>query len=1043
VNLRSLASRFELPEERMSRFGLFVAMAIIQYAANALARSCSEALFLAHAGPSALPLYLVIVGITAVPVAGWMSGLIDRRPKAKLFQVSLLLAVVIAAGLRALAFADVTPVWYVILIGVVLVEMLLNIQFWVLVSDYFTSLEQKRLIAALTVALAAGSTLGGGMANVLVKLVAAPNLLIIFPVLYIGVFFLMRRLERTERPFEAAAGEAGDSLGASLGSLPKLMMEYPIISLLALVGFLDVFFGAVGSFLSYTIYTQSFPDEQRLTEFLGTLKAVLSVLQVLFVTFVTRPLIQKFGVGRMNVLFPLLNFSTMFGIAARPGLPTAVATNVSFDTFSSSLNSPVENLTYNAVPPRFLGRVRSISEGMLQPAGLTVGGIFLAAAQQRLSFATISWIAVGIAAVHVGLGWWRGRKYVDALASQLSSRSLDLGSADGARAAIPEEYAEEVERLIASEEAEAQTFGLELAARLGADRFLSIATPVLDRLEGRGREAGVSYLAAIRSRDAKLAVGELLESAPPAVQSLILEATLRRRDDVAVARTESLFGSPDPRVRGLARAASLRGEAAGGAPLLVRDPTLGDAGLAAVARGARAAEDPRLVPALVEAMIRGESGTRATALEGLAALAPLGERYGSVVGLAELELESDDERVREAAYALLGREDRTRLATVARGLEDSHARVRARVAEVMALAGDAAIPYLVQALGATRPEVVESALSALGTIRTEAAADAALAFLEDDYRQVGRNRAWAAQIPRGDPRWKPVEVALEDSNRRVVDKVLRVLGAFGHSRILRHARQALRGQDPRLRANAVEALASIPHRRFVLPVLHLLEALASSQDMSATGVGRPGLVSLDALAGSTERWIRVAAVEVAQDLGRPVPESAASDGDEMVRKTVACSPGEESPMSRLLFLKKVPLFQELSLDDLLALDGALRRVDFLPEEVIFEEGTVGDDFYLISEGEVAVRTGRGAEQVERVRLKAGDFFGEMALFDDEPRSATCAAATACVLLALDRGRFHSLIAQLPDLGLAICKTLTQRLRRTELDLRAARAAHTA
>jgi HEAT repeat protein len=774
------------------------------------------------------------------------------------------------------------------------------------------------------------------------------------------------------------------------------------------------------------------------------LKAVMCVLQVVLVTFVTRPLIGKLGVGRMNVLYPLSSLASLGGLVARPVLPMAVAANINFDTFSSSLNNPVENLTYNAVPPRFLGRVRSISEGMLQPAGLTVGGILLAIVQKRWSFAEIAWFTVAVSIVHVGLGWWRGRKYVDALASQLSSRAIDLGSADGRRTTIPEEYAGEVGRLVESEESEARAFGLELAARLGADRFLPVARPVLDRLEGRGREAGVSYLAALRSKEAKLEVAELLESAPSTVQALILEATLRRRDEIDVERFEALFANADPRVRGLARAASLRGEGEGGAPLLVRDPTLGDIGLGAVARGARAAEDRRLVPALVEAMVRGEPGTRATALEGLAALAPLGGRYSAVVGLAELELEGDDERVREAAYALLGLEDRSRLAVVARGLEDSHSRVRHRVAEVLGRAGDVAIPYLAQALHSTRPEVVEAALGALGSIRTEGAADSALAFLAADYRQVERNRAWFTQTPRGDDRWLPLETALEDSNRRVVDKVLRVLSAFGHSRILRHARQALRGHDPRLRANAVEALASIPHRRFVLPVLHLLEALATQNDETgARSDTAAAPISFDDLAACDERWIRVAAAEVARALGRLPPRPLAVDPDPLVRETVAHAALEETPMSRLLFLKKVPLFQELSLDDLLALDGALRRVDYLPGESIFEEGTVGDDFYLITEGEVSVRTGLGEAQVERARLQTGDFFGEMALFDDEPRSATCISATHTALLALDRGRFHSLIAQLPQLGIAICKTLTQRLRRTELDLRAARAVKSA
>ena len=150
-------------------------------------------------------------------------------------------------------------------------------------------------------------------------------------------------------------------------------------------------------------------------------------------------------------------------------------------------------------------------------------------------------------------------------------------------------------------------------------------------------------------------------------------------------------------------------------------------------------------------------------------------------------------------------------------------------------------------------------------------------------------------------------------------------------------------------------------------------------------------------------------------------------------------------MSRLLFLRRVSLFQNLTLDDLLALDGVLRRVDYLEGETIFEEGSVGDDFYIISEGEVSVRTGGagGEGSVERARLQTGDFFGEMALFDDEPRSASCVAATACTLLVLDRGRFYGLIEQMPQLGLAICKTLTQRLRRTERDLRAAHSAKSA
>jgi HEAT repeat protein len=1041
---RWVATRLDLQPERTGRLLLFLAISIVQYAACALARTASEALFLTNAGAAALPGYLIIVGLTVVPASTAMVRLIDRMPKLKLYRRSLLLSVVAAIGLRALVVTGAMSAWYAVLIGVVIVEMLIGIQFWVLLADYFTSLEQKRLVAVFTLAMAGGASFGGALANLLVRLVAPADLLLVFPLFLVVIYFLLVRLEKREQPYETSAGDADPSMPESLGSLPALVAEYPIVALMALVGFLDVLLGAMGSVVTYNVYAISFPDETRMTQFLGILKSVMNILQVVVVTFVTKPLVQRIGVGRMNVIYPLTTLASILGLATRPVLPVAVGASFNWDCVLPGVANPVENLTYNAVPPRFLGRVRSVSEGILQPTGLTVAGILLAVMVDRYSFQQIAWFAAGICVLHVVLGAYRGRKYGDALASQLKSRAIDL-AAGGERAKIPAAYAEEVERLLTTREAESEAFGLELAARLGADRFFATVRPVLPKLEGRSRDAGVSFLTAIRGRAKREEVRRLLATGPPHVQALVLEAELRRRDvRLSLAELEPLVTSPDPKVRGLARAAALRFDASV-TPLLLRDPELGDEGLAAVARGARAAADARLVPAMVEAMVRGAPGTRATALEGLVEVSPLAEKYASVVSLAELELESDDARVRAAAYALLGKQGRQYVANVASGLQDSHSRVRRRASEALAAAGEAALPHLREALVSPRGEVVDAALEALGAMRTADASSAALEFLAEDYRQVERNQQWRARIPVGDARWAALEVALDDSNQRVVDKVLRVLSAFGHARILLHARQALRGRDVRLRANAVEALASIPHRKFVLPVMGLLEALA----VGGAGVERAvaeaeSAAALAEMLEASERWIRIAALEVGRDLGRELPPTATDDADPLVRATVA--PDEEgTPMSRLLFLRRVSLFQNLSLDDLLALDAALRRVDYLEGETIFEEGSVGDDFYLISEGEVSVRTGgaSGGESVERARLSTGDFFGEMALFDDEPRSATCVAAKACTLLVLDRGRFYGLIEQLPQLGVAICKTLTQRLRRSERDLRAANSARSA
>jgi CRP-like cAMP-binding protein len=71
------------------------------------------------------------------------------------------------------------------------------------------------------------------------------------------------------------------------------------------------------------------------------------------------------------------------------------------------------------------------------------------------------------------------------------------------------------------------------------------------------------------------------------------------------------------------------------------------------------------------------------------------------------------------------------------------------------------------------------------------------------------------------------------------------------------------------------------------------------------------------------------------------------------------------------------------------------------------------------------------------RLGPCDFFGEMALFDDEPRSATVTAADEVEVLALQRDRFHSLVQQRPSILMQLCTTLVRRLRQAEQEAPAA------
>jgi CRP-like cAMP-binding protein len=91
---------------------------------------------------------------------------------------------------------------------------------------------------------------------------------------------------------------------------------------------------------------------------------------------------------------------------------------------------------------------------------------------------------------------------------------------------------------------------------------------------------------------------------------------------------------------------------------------------------------------------------------------------------------------------------------------------------------------------------------------------------------------------------------------------------------------------------------------------------------------------------------------------------------------------------------------------------------------IFAEGSSGDRMYVVVDGEVALSV-RG---VELDILKAGDLFGEMALIDAEPRSATATARGACRVVAVTERRFAFLVQQTPFFALHVMRVLARRLR---------------
>jgi CRP/FNR family cyclic AMP-dependent transcriptional regulator len=97
---------------------------------------------------------------------------------------------------------------------------------------------------------------------------------------------------------------------------------------------------------------------------------------------------------------------------------------------------------------------------------------------------------------------------------------------------------------------------------------------------------------------------------------------------------------------------------------------------------------------------------------------------------------------------------------------------------------------------------------------------------------------------------------------------------------------------------------------------------------------------------------------------------------------------------------------------------------FKSGEIIFALGDAGHEFFVVKSGSVAVRLGNRTLQV----LGPGEVFGEMALIDSGPRSATVVAETACDVVAISEKQFLFMISEAPYFALSLMRVLVQRLR---------------
>ena len=133
-------------------------------------------------------------------------------------------------------------------------------------------------------------------------------------------------------------------------------------------------------------------------------------------------------------------------------------------------------------------------------------------------------------------------------------------------------------------------------------------------------------------------------------------------------------------------------------------------------------------------------------------------------------------------------------------------------------------------------------------------------------------------------------------------------------------------------------------------------------------------------------------------------------------------------------LHRVPLFSSLSKRELKRLEPLLHDRRYTTDEVVFEQGEEGLGMYVVVEGKVQVSTHNGNGEKPLAELGNGQFFGELALLDGAPRTATVRAKEPCRLIGFFRTEFLELLETNGRTGtkisLELARISSARLRQT-------------
>jgi HEAT repeat protein len=984
-----------------------LALMAVTWSGFALGGSAVEGLLFARVGAHALPYLFILLGtLTAVVMLGMNALLARPRPQRLLLLAFPAMSAAILA-MRGLLLVPREWLYSATWLAMMVLWTGATIVTWAIVATVHDTRQAKRLFPLYASGVIVGNALGGVATAPLASALGAENLLFIWAMTLALGFVLARSIlrpagaalltSRRRRPAVSLFDLLAEGLRTASAS-PLLRQ----MSLLAPL-FAALYFSV--TLLFARAAAARFPDADTLAGFLGVFMAATSGTALLVALFAASRLSARFGVSSLILVLALLygvGFTLLVGSMAFTAL---FAFRFAQMVWINGVWAGAWQALYNVVPRDRREGTRSFVDGIAFQAGVVCAGAVLVLAGRLQQPGIVALIGVLMAVLATVMALRLRRAYPAAVAAALRAGNPDVF------------FAEEHPFGGVGRDAGA----LSVAVRAGSDPDPAV------------RRMAMEILGEIVHRDARQALERALTDEDVLVRRAALRGLARAgpettADGVDSHIVASLLDDCDATVR-LAAVEYL--DARNGSDAAVR-PLLADADPRVRARAAMCLLDSRVGEEAREALVAmarsREPEWRAEAVR------VLGTTDDGIAAAASAVADPEPLVRGAAVSALAGRDADAALHALVSALGDPDPSLRARAVDALVESGPASIAVLSAAT--SRPELEAEAMRALTRLH---ALDQGIV---DAY--VRRRTALAVRYAAflnalGDERAHGMDLlvhSLRHASRRHALEALQVVSLTWGARAVEAATLAvenLEASEPSQRANALEMLEAVGEPDVLRPLIAVWEERTPPW-------GEP-LAVLDELIRGPEPWLRACAAFVGGNepqLRPPIARLAESDPDTLVREAAATAlRGERSVealsslsvMERVVFLRRVPLFRDLSPADLKHVAEIASELTFSDGAIIAGQGEPGDEMHVVVSGCIAVSVSRaGKAPTEVARRTTGEWVGEMAVVSRSPRMATLAARGEVRTLVIDRRRFERILRERPEAALAVMRVLCDRLR---------------